>query len=100
MKALGRNSLPDKIEIRQGAVLDDQVVEGIADATGKSPAQVVLRWHIQRGDIVFPKSVTRARVEENFALFDFELAPDDVARIDALDRGEAGRVGPHPSAFG
>ncbi|HEV7854411.1 MAG TPA: aldo/keto reductase, partial [Mycobacterium sp.] len=63
--------------IAQGAVLDDQVVEGIAKATGKSPAQVVLRWHIQRGDIVFPKSVTPERIKENFEIFDFELSPDD-----------------------
>src|SRR5918999_2840007 len=85
--------------IAQGEVLDDPAIGEIADRVGRSPAQVVLRWHIQRGSIVFPKSTTPARIEENFALFDFELEPDDVARIDALDRGEAGRTGPHPHKF-
>ena len=63
---------------------------------GKSPAQVALRWHIQRGNIVFPKSTTPARIKENFELFDFQLEPGDVEKIDALDRGEAGRDGPNP----
>src|SRR3954468_5749418 len=63
--------------IAQGGVLGDPVITGIAEKVGRSPAQVVLRWHIQRGNIVFPKSVTPARIRENFALFDFELAPDD-----------------------
>ena len=71
----------------------------IGERIGKSPAQVALRWHIQRGNIVFPKSTTPSRIEENFALFDFELAPDDVAKIDTLDQGEAGRDGPNPSTF-
>ena len=71
----------------------------IAGRLGKSPAQVVLRWHIQRGNIVFPKSTTPARIKENFELFDFELEPDDVEKIDALDRGEAGRDGPHPDVM-
>jgi 2,5-diketo-D-gluconate reductase A len=85
--------------IAQGKVLDDRVVAGIADATGKSPAQVVLRWHIDRGDIVFPKSVTAARVKENFEIFDFELSPDDVAALTELDKGEAGRTGANPDQF-
>ena len=85
--------------IAQGKVLSDQVVQGIADGTGKSPAQVVLRWHIQRGDIVFPKSVTPQRVKENFEIFDFELSPDDVAAISELDKGEDGRRGPNPDQF-
>ena len=72
---------------------------GIADAHGKSPAQVVLRWHIQRGDIVFPKSVTPERIKENFELFDFELSRDDVDAITALDKGETGRTGPNPDEF-
>ncbi len=85
--------------IAQGAVLDDPVITAIADAVGRSPAQVALRWHIQRGHIVFPKSVTTARIRENFELFDFELAPEDVGRIDALDRGAAGRRGADPDTF-
>ena len=85
--------------IAQGKVLHEPVLRTIADRLGKSPAQVVLRWHIQRGNIVFPKSVTPARIKENFALFDFQLEPDDVDQIDALDRGEAGRDGPNPDVF-
>jgi len=85
--------------IAQGKVLDDSVVTRIAEATGKSPAQVVLRWHIQRGDIVFPKSVTPKRIEENFALFDFELSGDDVDALSGLDKGEEGRTGPNPDEF-
>jgi 2,5-diketo-D-gluconate reductase A len=85
--------------IAQGKVLDDPVVQRIAAATGTSPAQVVLRWHIQRGDIVFPKSVTPSRITENFALFDFELSDSDVAALTALDKGEPGRTGPNPDTF-
>jgi 2,5-diketo-D-gluconate reductase A len=85
--------------IAQGEVLDDPAIGEIAERLGRTPAQVVLRWHIQRGSIVFPKSTTPARIEENFALFDFELDADDVGRIDALDRGESGRNGPHPNTF-
>jgi 2,5-diketo-D-gluconate reductase A len=83
--------------IAQGAVLTDPVITGIADRVGRTPAQVTLRWHIQRGDIVFPKSVTRSRVEENFALFDFELTNDDIAAIAGLNRDE--RTGPDPDTF-
>jgi 2,5-diketo-D-gluconate reductase A len=82
--------------IAQGEVLDDPVIVAIADEVSRTPAQVTLRWHIQRGSIVFPKSTTPARIEENIELFDFELDADQMARIDALDRGEAGRTGPHP----
>jgi len=60
---------------------------------------VVLRWHVQRGDIVFPKSTTPKRVEENFQIFDFELDSADMDRVCALDKGEAGRNGPHPDRF-
>ena len=83
--------------IAKGNVLDDPTVVRIAEANGKTPAQVTLRWHVQRGDIVFPKSVTRSRVEENFRIFDFELGPDEMGDISALDRGE--RTGPDPDSF-
>ncbi len=85
--------------IAQGRVLDDPVINRIADARDKSPAQVVLRWHIQRGDIVFPKSVTPERVKANFELFDFELDGSDMDAISALDKGESGRNGPNPDTF-
>jgi 2,5-diketo-D-gluconate reductase A len=85
--------------IAQGEVLDDQVIGEIAEKAGRTPAQVVLRWHIQRGNIVFPKSVTPERIRENFEIFDFELDDSDLERIDDLDRGEAGRNGPHPDRF-
>ncbi|EFG65725.1 aldo/keto reductase [Streptomyces sp. SPB074] len=83
--------------IAQGLVLKDPVIGNIANRLGKSPAQVTLRWHLQRGDVIFPKSVTRSRVEENFALFDFELTEGDMSEISALDRGE--RTGPNPDEF-
>jgi 2,5-diketo-D-gluconate reductase A len=85
--------------IAQGDVLDDRLIGEIAERLGKTPAQVVLRWHIQRGSIVFPKSGSPERMRENFELFDFELSDDEVERIDGLDRGEAGRTGPHPDRF-
>jgi 2,5-diketo-D-gluconate reductase A len=85
--------------IAQGKVLDDPTLLEIAGRYGKSVAQVVLRWHIQHGMIVFPKSVTPERIRENIAIFDFELEPADVETIDALDRGEAGRNGPNPDTF-
>ena len=86
--------------IAQGGVLDDPVITQIADRVGRTAAQVVLRWHLQRDSIVFPKSVTPARIRENFELFDFELGDEDLAAIAALDKGEAGRTGPNPDAFG
>jgi 2,5-diketo-D-gluconate reductase A len=85
--------------IAQGKVLDDPVINRIADAHGKSPAQVVLRWHIQRGDVVFPKSVTPERIKSNFELFDFDLDNSDMDAISALDKGESGRTGPNPDTF-
>lgn len=85
--------------IAQGEVLDDETIGAIAEKVGRTPAQVVLRWHIQSGHIVFPKSVTPERVEENFAIFDFELEDGDVEKIAALDKGEDGRTGPNPDTF-
>lgn len=83
--------------IAKGNVLTDPVITQIAERVDRTPAQVTLRWAIQRGDIVFPKSVTRARVEENFNLFDFELTADDIAAISALNKDE--RTGPDPDTF-
>jgi 2,5-diketo-D-gluconate reductase A len=82
--------------LKQGEVLRDPVILEIAERLDRTAAQVVLRWHIQHGYIVFPKSTTPERMRENFGLFDFELEAGDVERIDGLDRGEAGRNGPHP----
>jgi 2,5-diketo-D-gluconate reductase A len=81
----------------QGSVLDERVIRSIAERTGKSPAQVVLRWHVQRGDIVFPKSVTPDRIRENIDIFDFELSGSDVEDITLLNTGE--RTGPDPDKF-
>ena len=85
--------------IAKGRLLNDPTITAVADRVGRTPAQVTLRWHIQRGDIVFPKSTTPSRIRENFEIFDFELSEDDMAAISALDRGEEGRTGPHPDVF-
>ncbi len=83
--------------IAQGEVLEDPTINDIAERAGKTPAQVVLRWHIERGDIIFPKSVTAARIKENFAIFDFELSGEDVEAISALNKDQ--RTGPDPDTF-
>jgi 2,5-diketo-D-gluconate reductase A len=85
--------------IAQGDVLDDPVVTAVADRLDRTPSQVVLRWHLQRGDIVFPKTTHVERMRENFALFDFDLGAEDLDALTALDRGEDGRRGPNPDAF-
>ncbi|MGN9804027.1 aldo/keto reductase [Micromonospora sp. L32] len=85
--------------IAQGKVLDDPTVVDVAEEVGRTPAQVVLRWHVQRGDIVFPKSTTPSRIAENFQIFDFALDDAAMERISGLDRGEAGRQGPNPDEF-
>ncbi len=83
--------------IAKGRVNQDPVIREVAEQVGRTPAQVTLRWHVQRGDIVFPKSVTRSRVEENFDIFDFELDESAMSAISALDRNE--RTGPNPDEF-
>jgi 2,5-diketo-D-gluconate reductase A len=83
--------------IAQGKVLDDPTIVAIAKEHGKTPAQVVLRWHIQHGSIVFPKSVTESRMKENFEIFDFELPVSDMGSISALNKDE--RTGPDPDVF-
>lgn len=85
--------------LAQGQVMDDPTLNEIAARVGRTVAQVVLRWHVQHDNVVFPKSVTPERIRENFQIFDFGLGADDVATIDALDRGEAGRNGPNPDVF-
>lgn len=85
--------------IAQGKVVGDPTIGRIAAELGRTPAQVTLRWHLQRGDIVFPKSSTPERMAENAALFDFELDDAAMASITGLDQGEAGRMGPNPSTF-
>lgn len=85
--------------IAQGKVLDDEAITTIAGRLSRSAAQVVLRWHVQRGDVIFPKSSSRARLEENFDLFGFELSEADVNTITALGKGEDGRTGPNPDVF-
>ncbi|MET9931289.1 MULTISPECIES: aldo/keto reductase [unclassified Streptomyces] len=83
--------------LAQGAVLADPVVTGIADRHGKSPAQVVLRWHLQLGNIVIPKSVTPARIRENLDVLDFALSPEEMEAVAGLDRGL--RTGPDPDTL-
>jgi 2,5-diketo-D-gluconate reductase A len=75
------------------------VIETVAARLGRTASQVTLRWHLQRGGIVFPKSTRGERMRENLALFDFELSEEDVAALSGLDRGEAGRTGPNPDTL-
>ena len=84
--------------IAQGDVLDDPTIGDIASRLDRTPAQVTLRWHLQRGDIIFPKSSDPDRTRENFDVFDFTLDDDDMDRITGLDRD--GRRGPHPDEMG
>ena len=84
--------------IARGKVSDDPAIQQVARSVGRTPpAQVTLRWHLQRGDIVFPKSVDRGRMAENFAVFDFELDESAMTALTGLDRGE--RTGPDPDEF-
>jgi len=80
-----------------GELLAHPVLKAIADTHGKTPAQVVLRWHVQSGRVVFPKSATPARIAENAAIFDFALGVDEMTSIAALDAGV--RLGPDPSHY-
>ncbi len=83
--------------LAQGELLDDETIVAIADRHGKTPAQAVLRWHLQLGNVVFPKSVTPERIRENIEIFDFELSDAEMAEFERLDRGE--RIGPDPGTF-
>ncbi|GLZ55028.1 aldo/keto reductase [Actinomycetospora sp. NBRC 106378] len=84
--------------IGQGkGVIDEETIVGIAREHDKTGAQVTLRWHIQLGNIVFPKSVTPERIQENFEIFDFELSDEEMAAMGELERAE--RIGPDPDQF-
>lgn len=86
---LGHNTLP----------LKDETINAIATARAKTAAQVILRSHLQHGHVAIPKSAQPERMEENIKVFDFELTAEEMATIDALDRGEGGRVGPNPDSY-
>ncbi|MEW2499639.1 aldo/keto reductase [Amycolatopsis sp. NPDC047767] len=84
--------------LARGRLLGERVITALAAKYGKTPAQLVLRWHLQMGTIAIPKSATPARIRENFAVFDFELADDDLAALAELDNGT--RTGADPDTFG
>lgn len=83
--------------LAQGDLLDDETIVGIAERHDRTPAQVILRWHLQLDNIVIPKSVTPERIRENIEIFDFELSDEDMAEFARLDSGE--RIGPDPETF-
>jgi diketogulonate reductase-like aldo/keto reductase len=83
--------------LAQGALLSDPTIKAMAAKYGKAPAQIVLRWHLQLGNVVIPKSVTPSQIVENIDVFDFELADDDMTGIGELDDGT--RLGPDPETF-
>jgi diketogulonate reductase-like aldo/keto reductase len=80
----------------QGGDLEDPAIVEVAEQLGVTPAQVVLRWHVQQGRVVIPKSMSPERQATNIDLFSFELSDEQMARIDGLDKGEAGRIGADP----
>ncbi|WP_305094090.1 aldo/keto reductase [Prescottella sp. R16] len=83
----------------QGTMLANETIRAVADAHGRTPAQVILRWHVQLGNVVIPKSVTPERIASNIDVFDFALTADDMAALASLDRTD-GRIGPDPDTFG
>jgi 2,5-diketo-D-gluconate reductase A len=83
--------------LARGEVLSDEAITAIAEEHDKTPAQVVIRWHLQLGKVVIPKSVTQERIEKNFDVLDFELSAADMEAIDQLDEGR--RIGPDPETF-
>jgi 2,5-diketo-D-gluconate reductase A len=83
--------------LAQGELLDDEVIARVAERHGKRPAQAILRWHLQIGNVVIPKSVTPQRIRENLDIFDFELSKEEMSTIADLDSGE--RIGPNPETF-
>jgi 2,5-diketo-D-gluconate reductase A len=83
--------------LAQGELLDDETIVRIASRHERTPAQAILRWHLQLGNIVIPKSVTPERIRENIEIFDFELSDEEMAEFARLDSGE--RIGPDPATF-
>src|SRR4051812_28482092 len=83
--------------LAQGNLLEDGTIETVAAHHDRTPAQVILRWHLQIGNVVIPKSSNPERIRENFDVFDFELSEDDMAALERLDASE--RTGPDPSSF-
>jgi len=83
--------------LAQGGLLSEETIAAIAEHHGKTPAEAILRWHLQVGNVVIPKSVTPERIRENLELFDFELSDEELAAIERLDGG--GRIGPDPATF-
>ncbi|MDP9187696.1 MAG: aldo/keto reductase [Actinomycetota bacterium] len=83
--------------LAQGEVLEDPTIAQLAEAHEKTPAQVALRWHLQLGNIVFPKSISPERIEQNFDVFGFHLSEAEMEQMEELDAGE--RIGPDPDAF-
>jgi 2,5-diketo-D-gluconate reductase A len=83
--------------LAQGDLLEDGTIETVAAHHDRTPAQVILRWHLQIGNVVIPKSSNPERIRENFEVFDFELSEDDMAALERLDSGE--RTGPDPGSF-
>ena len=86
--------------LAQGELLEEEeVIDELADSHGRTPAQVILRWHLQLGNAIIPKSVTPERIESNIDILDFELSDEQMEAIGRLDSSEDGRVGPHPDSF-
>ncbi len=83
--------------LAQGDLLEDGTIETVAAHHDRTPAQTILRWHLQIGNVVIPKSATPDRIRENFEVFDFELSEDDMAALERLETGE--RIGPDPGTF-
>lgn len=93
-------SRPNSSPLAQGGkgVFDQKVIRDLADKYGKTPAQIVIRWHLDSGTVVIPKSVTPSRIVENFDVWDFRLDKDELGEIAKLDQGK--RLGPDPDQFG
>lgn len=83
--------------LQNGQLLNNQTIQQIAHEVSKSPAQVIIRWNIQHGVVVIPKSITSSRITENIQVFDFELSCAQMARIDQLNQEK--RIGPNPQDF-